>query len=136
VQARGTSKKQKRRKIMIAKINGLDWVITVVPDDNPEIESEDKYIFGSTNIFKQVISINEKIQPTSLMPTLLHELTHAALFSYGLDSHDTFTKEEMCDFFGAHGKEIVDIAKRFLKSYNIMDFAYFTVSDGEVEGDE
>lgn len=121
---------------MIAKINGMDWVITVVPDDNPEIESEDKYIFGSTNVFKQCISINEKIQPTSLMPTLLHELTHAALFSYGWDSRSEFTKEEMCDFFGAHGKELVEIAKSFLKSQNILNFVYYMGCDGEVEGDD
>lgn len=41
--------------------------------------------------------------------TLIHELVHAYLFECGMP-RETYSQEDVCNFFGAYGKEIIENA--------------------------
>ena len=43
--------------------------------------------------------------------SLRHELVHAFIFSYG---HTVEGNEAMCDFFGVHGDEIIDLTNQIM----------------------
>lgn len=51
--------------------------------------------------------------PDDLMRrTIIHELTHAYFWSYGLTQIETIGEENVCDFIETHGRAILDLADR------------------------
>lgn len=55
------------------------------------------------------IKLSSEIDKDLLYSTIIHELTHAYLFEYGMP-RDNYSQEDMCDFFGAYGTEIIENA--------------------------
>ena len=72
---------------------------------NPDPNS---YNFGLTEYKELLISI------MVTRSTLIHELVHAFMFSYG---HTVEGEEAMCDFFGVHGDEIIDLTNQIIERW-------------------
>lgn len=49
-----------------------------------------------------------------LCRTLVHELTHAFLFSYGMQS-SSYTEDQVGDVIGTYGKEILRLAYEHMR---------------------
>lgn len=98
-------------------LNGLRWEICFVfkEDDNlNQLKKEENYIaYGLTNAFEQKIYINRDLNEVQMKRTLMHELTHAFLFSYGFDDH-VFNEEELCQFVGQNTMYLVQVVNGIL----------------------
>lgn len=70
---------------------------------------ESETLLGETNNKSAIIRLSNKIDNQLLYSTIIHELVHAYLFEYGMP-RDNYNQEDMCNFFGAYGTEIIENA--------------------------
>lgn len=76
------------------------------------IPDEDHYNLGLCEYTNLTINIRTGLAESVARATVIHELVHAFLFSYG---NVVESEEQMCDFFGVHGDEIVTLADKIMK---------------------
>lgn len=75
-------------------------------------ETKEMLYFGLCEYDKARINIRKKQTVEVMRSTVIHELVHAFLFSYGVEVTDN---EEMCNFFGAFGDEIIKLTDEIMK---------------------
>ena len=67
-------------------INGIDWKVKLVSSNHPKIRRSDGSIaLGSCDDNTKTIYISEYTPQLKLKKVLCHEITHAAMFSYGVN---------------------------------------------------
>lgn len=93
-------------------INNVYWKLSVVPPDFPLLQKPNgTYAIGSCDSLMRTIYINEDIQGDLLKKVLCHEITHAAMFSYGVDlSIDQ--QELVANLISTYGDEIIYITNK------------------------
>ena len=91
------------------QINNKTWNIRRVQSDSPMLmRSDGSYTVGMCDRTTQTIYISELLQGKFLRKVLLHEITHSAMCSYGIDM--SVEQEEMfCDLLATYGDEIIGI---------------------------
>ena len=94
------------------KINNLNWRITFEEPDNP-ILNEDGFYLGLTVFNELKIYIRKGLPKGLTKTTVIHELCHAFLFSFGTQN-DAYNEEQLCDIFGAHAEQIVQMADKII----------------------
>lgn len=92
---------------MKVRVNKRDYKIEIKDSDSLEG-------LGLTNYKKGIIEILDNLDKELTKSTILHELTHAYLFEYGMPKEE-YTLEDVCNFIGAYAEEIV------IKSNNILN---------------
>ena len=98
---------------MQIKINNDLWRIKLVDGNKKKINpGKGRIYMGLCEYEKLTINIRKGMAASVMRSTIVHELVHAFLFSYG---NRVEGEEQMCDFFGAHGEEIVKFADRIMK---------------------
>lgn len=88
-------------------INNLHWKITINDNLNENI-------FGTTNYATQTIYLNPTCVMENIKRTLLHEVVHAFLYSYGLHCIESFDKETICEFISHNLFNITEIYQQAL----------------------
>jgi hypothetical protein len=73
-------------------------------------------LLGECNYESAKITISKNLDKPLLYSTIVHELTHAYLFEYGLYDKK-YSNENVCNFFGAYGKEIMASAELVYNHY-------------------
>lgn len=99
--------------ITTAEINTLPWRIYDADDGAEELVSRGESCYGVTDYIKCAIHMLASQGPELYRQTLIHELTHAVIFSYGQHLVELPAKrleEGICDFLAAHADQIVDLA--------------------------
>lgn len=91
-------------------INHLLWEIEVVPTTDPELRVDGEMCRGATWYGKQQIYLAEELNANTALRVIIHELTHAYLYSTQMRLPDTFTEEEVCEFVACWAVDIVDTA--------------------------
>lgn len=91
-------------------INDITWTI--------QSESIDSDAIGLTNYRQQLITMEEDVGMDVFIATLKHELTHAIIYSYGLDQFPKFNQEMLCDFMATHAGELMDLTATILSDDN------------------
>ena len=88
-------------------INGVVWLLKFVPEtDNMLMRRDGSFALGMCDGNLKTIFIEEKLHGRQLKKVLCHELTHAAMFSYGVDL--TLEQEEIvADLIATYGEEII-----------------------------
>ena len=83
--------------------------IRLVRSDSPMLmRSDGSYTVGMCDRTTQTIYISDLLQGKFLRKVLIHEITHSAMFSYGIDM--SVEQEEMfCDLLATYGDEIIGI---------------------------
>lgn len=98
---------------MVIKINGYRWKVELVDAEIEKMHPEpDSYNLGLTEYCEGVISIRKGINEIMMRSTVIHELVHAFLFSYGYQVND---EESMCNFFGSQGDRIMELTNKIMK---------------------
>lgn len=94
---------------MQIKINGLKWTIQNAKSGSENLKIDGNSCFGVTNYPNLRITLQEE-QPIELYrQTVIHELIHAYIFSFGVHLvANENTEEPICDFIGAHLDKIYD----------------------------
>lgn len=106
---------------MIVKINGLEWTVFFVSREHDMLEMDDVQCMGVTYFSDLQIYLDKSISEELMRQTVIHELTHAFLFSYGVHiecDNDKDTEEAVCDFCGANFDKIQKAAKQIIKAWH------------------
>lgn len=104
-------------------INGLKWDIQLADREylidryNHEHEEKCTYAFGVTDYVNHIVYINKELSPQQFKKTLLHELTHAYIWSVGMCNYDDFSEENVCDIVSSCLEIIYKIADDFLSKF-------------------
>ncbi|MCM1324364.1 MAG: hypothetical protein NC218_09390 [Acetobacter sp.] len=88
-------------------INGIKWRVQFVPSGCELLMRSDGSItIGVTDNDTRTISLDESLSGRKLKKVICHELTHAAMFSYGIElSIDQ--EEVIADLIATYGQEII-----------------------------
>lgn len=88
-------------------INGVKWNIVFVPFNSYQLlKSDGQLTFATCDDITKTIYINNQIYGNFLRKVLCHEITHAAMFSYGIKL--TIDQEELlADLIATYGDEII-----------------------------
>lgn len=95
-------------------VNCLKWVIEYVNADSIVMNNSNGLFLGLTEYDSQHISIRSGLSKEMTRQTVVHELCHCFLFSYGITC-DWYDEEQVCNFFGSHADVIISIADKFMK---------------------
>lgn len=84
------------------KINDLTWKIEFVERDSGFLKFDDPDLVnaGITDWHDLKIYIDQSLSDDMIQRTIIHELTHAFIFSYGYS--DMMNEEEICNFIESH----------------------------------
>lgn len=97
------------------QINGRIWQIKYATPGSKNLRRSDgSETVGVTNLNDGVIYLSTALSGPFLRKVLIHELTHAAMFSYGIVV-DIDTEELICDLIASHGDEIIGLADGIFK---------------------
>lgn len=98
------------------KINTDTWKVVVLDGEHEKMHPEpDRINLGLTEYCKNVINIRKGMTESVTRATVIHELVHAFLFSFG---YHVEGEEPMCDFFGVQGDSILELADKIMKGVN------------------
>ncbi len=98
---------------MRIKIHKDIWEIKLTDRNKKKMNpGRGRYNLGLTEYDKLRINIRKGLPESVTRSTVIHELTHVFQFSY---SNQVEGEEQMCDFFGAHGDEIISLTDQFMK---------------------
>ena len=90
-------------------INNLKWEVHYDKDINENW-------MGLTNYFDLEIKINPAVKgKENLDRTVMHEVIHAFLYSFGFSNKDEFKLEEMIEFFSHNIDSIIKLSNEALK---------------------
>lgn len=117
---------------IFVKINNIDWEIKLVD------EIEDGW-WGATNRELNTIEIKKGLSSYVTNSTILHELVHAYIESYGFfyNRNRKLNEEDLCEFIACNMKSLVDIYNDALEKINkqITDECLTKVEDKLMEYD-
>lgn len=90
-------------------INNLEWRLYLVSPDHPVLLTEKgTYALGVCDNMTKTVFINDSLDDIQTWKVLCHEITHAAMFSYGVAL--TLEQEEiLADLVATYGHEIIEI---------------------------
>ena len=95
-------------------INGIVWRVSIVPPTFPTLLGRNGFTLGSCDNNTKTIYIVDGLDESKFYKVLGHEVTHAAMFSYGVSL--TYDQEELlADIISTYGKEIVIVTNRVFR---------------------
>ena len=93
-------------------INGIDWKVKLVSSNHPKIKRRNgSTALGSCDSTDRTIYISEQVPAFKLKKVLCHEITHAAMFSYGVEMN-LDQEELLADLIATYGEEVIDVTNR------------------------
>lgn len=95
------------------KINDINWYII---EENEGIhlgKDDDNFVVGLCDTLEHKIYLYNKLEIEHKYKTLIHEMTHAYISSYGFKDI-IFDEENICNFFEAYGKQIIDNTRTYI----------------------
>ena len=97
------------------KINEISWVIQFVSPSYYILQRPNgEYTLGATVSDNHTIYIADSLSLSKTKKVLCHEITHAAMFSYGV--YLSLDQEELlADLIATYGEEIIFITNKIFK---------------------
>lgn len=103
-------------------VNGYQWDFRVVPEIQVDGSPKEEIIFGLTDYTNLEVLLRRGLKPTHQHRVLLHEVSHAYLFSYGIaGSSSVYNEEEVCNFVARYGTRIEETARMLELKMNGVD---------------
>ena len=100
---------------IMVRINGYDWRIKFTRDKRDLMRSDGVVTLGVTDRNDFTIYLFDGLKGDLLQKVIIHELTHAFIFSYGF--YLTLEEEEfVCSFLDTYARDIIREADYMLKS--------------------
>lgn len=105
-------------------INGQIWQLEIVPPTHPALlSSTGNFTLGCCDSNTMTVYIADGLSDTKFKKVLCHELTHCAMFSYGVKL--TLDQEELlADIISTYGNEIVYITNKVFRKIKYGDRGY------------
>lgn len=94
------------------EINRVRWYIRLAhPHHSHLMRSDGSYALAACDYLEQTIYISEEVDKNKMKKVLCHEITHAAMFSYGVIL--TLEQEELlADLMATYGAEVIAITNK------------------------
>lgn len=101
-------------------INNIYWKLAFVSPNFPLLKRlNGQYSIGACDNLTRTIYLNENLKGNLLKKVLCHELTHAAMFSYGVNL-SLQQQQLIADLISTYGEEIIYTTNKiFIKLTNI-----------------
>lgn len=101
---------------MFYRMNGINWSVSLVRADSTMLtRSDGSFTVGVCDRETQEIYISELLRGAFLRKVLIHEITHSAMLSYGIDM--SIEQEELfCDLISTYGDEIISVADSLFRA--------------------
>ena len=101
-------------------INNIYWKLAFVSPNFPLLKRlNEQYSIGACDNLTRTIYLNENLKGNLLKKVLCHELTHAAMFSYGVNL-SLQQQQLIADLISTYGEEIIYTTNKiFIKLTNI-----------------
>lgn len=97
-------------------INGVKWLVEAADGKTKKLHPEkDRINLGLTEYCKGIITIRQGMSESVTRSTVIHELIHAFLFSFGYEVNG---EESMCNFFGSQADRIMKLTDEIMKGVN------------------
>ncbi len=94
------------------QINGIEWKIKFCSANHPKLRRQNNsFALGSCDNPTKTIYISDAVPMRKLKKVLCHEITHAAMFSYGVII-DLNQEEVIADLIATYGSEIIAVTNR------------------------
>lgn len=98
---------------MKIKIHNDTWNVKLTDRKKKKMTPDENSInLGLCEYEYLIINIRSGLSKSVARSTIIHELVHAFQFSY---ANKVEGEEQMCDFFGVHGDEIIALADQIMK---------------------
>lgn len=95
-------------------INGKEWDIRLVYPTHDKLQRDDGfYTIASCDNLHQTIYISEELKGYRLRKALIHETTHAYIYSYNIDLTD-YEEEKLINILTNFGTDIINLAESLL----------------------
>jgi len=97
------------------QINNIDWNIEYVPSSHSSLyRSDGSHTIGMCDNNTKTIYISSELNNNYIKKVLCHEVTHAAMFSYGVEL--SLDQEELlADLIATYGEEIINITNKIFQ---------------------
>lgn len=93
----------------MVNINGVEWrILMVSPFHSGLLRSDGSFAIGCCDDNVKIIYVSDSLSPQLTKKVIAHELTHAAMFSYGIVLNIE-QEEVLADLIATYGEEISDI---------------------------
>lgn len=90
-------------------INGYQWEIVFCNPNSENLRRSDgSRTVGMTDWSDKCVYLSDMLQGGFLRKVFIHEVCHAAVFSYGIEL-DIMQEEFLCDFVATYGDEIFEV---------------------------
>ena len=98
------------------QMNNKTWnIVLVEPYSDMLRRSDGTFTFGMCDRDTQCVYISSSLRGGFLRKVLLHEVTHSAIFSYGIDM--SLEQEELfCDLLATFGDEIIGVVDNVFRA--------------------
>jgi len=127
------SKKNYVETVIEVPIHNLKWDIIFASEKCKELNHEEVGVCcGITYKCDLKIYINTALKKDLMIRTLRHELTHAYIWTYGLNQFTCWNEETICDFVETYANEITEHANHLYEIY-YADVNNLPVPDGAEE---
>jgi hypothetical protein len=105
-------------------INGIGWVVKFVPPTHPMLLTDKgTFTLGCCSNDTKTIYISRILSERKMRKVLCHEITHAAMFSYGVEL--TYDQEELiADIIATYGNEVIAVTNKVFRKIRNRD-SYF-----------
>lgn len=101
---------------MRIKINELKWKVKIADSESELLVLDGEKCLGITYFNEMMIVVDADLDDELFAQTVVHELAHAFLYSYGIHLC-TDDEEAVCDFMGAYLIRIYKLTKKIVKRY-------------------
>lgn len=90
------------------QLGRFTWDVFFVDEDHPKLENA----YGAVYKSNLEIYLSADIPDQLLRSTIIHELTHASVWTYGFENISIrgYEEEDLCNFMEAYSEEILRIA--------------------------
>lgn len=95
-------------------VNNLEWTMVFADADKAFLNENGNTILGLTEYVNQTISIRKGMTKELTRSTVIHELCHCFLFSFGFCA-ESYDEEAVCNLFGSHADAILNLTDKFMK---------------------
>lgn len=103
---------------MEIRINNLKWKFSQLDEIKESFcVFEETECFGLTRYEDLSVEIKRTLPKDLKRRTLIHELTHVFLFSYGQEGEE-YQEEDICKFTESHLDEILRLTEMILDNFN------------------
>lgn len=107
-----------RYETMNIRIHNDIWKVKLTDGSKKKMTPDaEHYNLGLCEYDKQVINIRSGLSKSVARSTIIHELVHAFQFSY---ANKVEGEEQMCDFFGVHGDEIINLTDQIMEGVIVV----------------